>query len=240
MSEAPVKRRYDNSTRAQQGRETRRRVISAARDAFIEHGFAGTTMRMVADAAGVSVETIYKSFGSKGGLARAVVDTTIAGDDEDIAMVDRPAAAGIAEAPDAVEMLRRYARHAAGIYERLGTLGKFLLAAHAGDDELIQLKTESDEQRLQAATMLARALHRTGQLRTGLDEQRARDIIWALNSPELHTLVAVDRNWASDDYEALLTDGLVALLLDDPARSRNSDPERGEPESRSGGGAPPG
>jgi AcrR family transcriptional regulator len=217
MSGSPVKRRYDNSTRSEQGRETRRRIVAAARAAFVDHGFAGTTMPMVAEAAGVSVETIYKAFGSKGGLARVVVDTAIAGDDEPVAMADRPAASEIAGAPDAVEMLRRYARHASGIYQRLGPLTTVLLAAHAGDDDLSRLKHESDDQRLQAASMLARALQRTGQLRPGLDEERVRDIIWAFNSPELHTLVIVDREWSSDDYQAVLTDGLAGLLLADPS-----------------------
>lgn len=213
MSEESVKRRYDNSMRAQQGRDTRRRVVGAARDVFVERGFAGTTMRMVADAAGVSVETIYKAFGSKGGLARVVVDTAIAGDDEPVAMPDRPATSHIADAADATEMLRRYARHARVIFERLGPLSSVLLAARAGDDELFRLKQESDDQRLRAATMLARALQRTGQLLPGLGGDRVRDLIWAFNSPELHTLLTVDRKWSGDDYEALLTDGLAALLL---------------------------
>lgn len=220
MSGALVKRRYDNSTRAEQRRETRRRVVSAARAVFIEHGFAATTMRMVADAAGVSVETIYKGFGSKGGLARIVVDTAIAGDDEAIAMADRPAVLEIGDAPGAAEMLRRYARHASGIYERLGPLSTILLAAHAGDDDLNQLKREADGQRLGAASMLARALQRTGELRPGLDEERVRDIIWMLNSPEMHALAVVDRHWARHEYEALLTEGLESLLL--AARSGQS------------------
>lgn len=213
MSGTPVKRQYDNSTRAEQRRETRRRVLAAARDAFIEQSFSGTTMRVVADRAGVSVETIYKSFGSKGGLARAVVDAAIAGDDEQVAIVDRPVASEIAGAPDAGEMLRRYARHARGIYERLGPLTAILLGARAGDDELLELRKTADEQRLHAASLLARALKSTGQLRPELDEQRIRDVIWALNSPELHTLVVLDRRWSPEEYEEMLIEHLTVLVV---------------------------
>ena len=215
MSSQRVKREYDNSTRAEQARETRRRVVAAAHQAFIENGFAGTTMAMVADRAGVSVETIYKNFRSKAGLARVVLDIAIAGDDEPVAMPDRPAATEIANAPDAREMLRRYARHARGIYERLGPLTTFLLGARAGNTELHKLRRDADAQRLHAATLLASAIRTTGQFRDGLDEERARDAVWALNSPELHSLLAIDRGWSADDYEAALTDCLTALLIDE-------------------------
>lgn len=222
MSGTPVKRHYDNSTRAEQRRETRRRVVAAAREAFIEQSFSGTTMRVVADRAGVSVETIYKGFGSKGGLARAVVDAAIAGDEEQVAIVDRPVASEIAGAPDAGEMLRRYARHARGIYERLGPLTAVLLGARAGDDELQELRKTADEQRLHAASLLARALERTGQLRPELDEQRIRDVIWALNSPELHTLLVLDRGWSPDEYEQMLIEHLTVLIVGDNPESRRS------------------
>ncbi len=200
--------------------------MAAARPAFIENGFAGTTMGMVADRAGVSVETIYKNFRSKGGLARVVLDTAIAGDDEPIAMPDRPAATDIANASDAREMLRRYARHARGIYDRLGPLTTVLLGARAGNTELQKLRQDADAQRLHAATLLAGAVRRTGQLRDGLDEEHARDAIWALNSPELHSLLAVDRGWSADDYEAVLTDCLTALLIDERKTIHSDDAQR--------------
>jgi len=215
MSSEGVKREYDNSTRVEQARETRRRVVAAARQAFIENGFAGTTMATVAEQAAVSVETIYKNFRSKAGLARVVLDTAIAGDDELVAMPDRPAATEIATAPSAEEMLRRYALHARGIYERLGPLTGLLLGARTGNTELHKLRQDADAQRLHAATLLASAVRTTGQLRDGLDEERARDAIWALNSPELHSLLVMDRGWPPDDYEAALTTCLTALLIDE-------------------------
>lgn len=215
MSDAHVKREYDNSTRAEQRRETRRRVVEAARQAFAEEGFAGTTMVRIAARAGVSVETIYKNFGSKGGLARVVVDVAIAGDDEPIAVTDRPTAKEIGDAPNAREMVQRYARHARGIYERLGPLTAILLVDSAGNDEIHQLRQDSDAQRLQAATLLAGAVRRTGQLRDGLDDERARDAIWVLNSPEVHSLFVLHRGWSAEEYESMLTECLTAVLLDE-------------------------
>lgn len=192
--------------------------MAAAREAFVEHGFDGTTMPMVAERAGVSVETIYKNFRSKGGLARVVVDTAIAGDDEPIAMPDRPAAKAIADAPSGSEMLQRYAHHARGIYDRLGPLVSVLLVARAGGPQLHELRRESDAQRLHAATLLATSLREAGQLKTdGLDDGHVREAIWALNSPELHSLLVADRGWSADEYERFLAACLTALCVDGPA-----------------------
>jgi AcrR family transcriptional regulator len=218
MPERRVKRDYDNSTRAEQARQTRRRIVATARETFVEHGFDGTTMPTVAERAGVSVETIYKKFRSKGGLARAVLDTAIAGDDEPVAMPDRPAAKAIADAPSASEMLRRYAHHARGIYDRLGPLASVLLVARAGDTELQELRRESDAQRLHAATLLATSLRKAGQLHLdGLEDGHVRDAIWALNSPELHSLLIAGRGWSADEYERFLATCLTALFVDGPA-----------------------
>jgi AcrR family transcriptional regulator len=223
-----VKREYDNSTRAEQARETRHRIVEAARQAFVESGFDGTTVSTVADRAGVSVETIYKKFRSKGGLARVVLDTAIAGDDEPVAMPDRPAAKDIADAPDAREMLRRYAHHARGIYERLGPLTTILLGARYGNRELQELRQDADAQRLHAAGLLAGSVRRTGQLRNGLDDDHVRDAIWALNSPELHSLLTADRGWGADAYERFLTDCLTALLVGDRKASQWQDPQHSQ------------
>ena len=231
MATRRVKRDYDNSTRAEQARETRRRIVAAAREAFIETGFDTTTMATVAERAGVSVETIYKKFRSKGGLARVVLDTAIAGDDEPIAMPNRPAAKSIADAPNASEMLRRYTRHARGIYERLGSLTTVLLVARAGDTELQELRRESDAQRLHAATLLAGSMRRTGQLRDELDDDHVRDAIWTLNSPEVHSLLTTDRGWSAAEYERFLTDSLTALLIDDRRASLPHAPNSDEVRS---------
>jgi AcrR family transcriptional regulator len=218
MPERPVKREYDNSARAEQARQTRRRIVAAAREAFVEHGFDGTTMPMVAQRAGVSVETIYKNFRSKGGLARVVVDTAIAGDDEPIAMPDRPAAKAIGDASSGKGMLQRYAHHAREIYDRLGPLVSVLLVARAGGPQLHELRRESDAQRLHAATLLTTSLRKAGELKTdGLDDDHVRDAIWALNSPELHSLLIADRGWTADEYERFLAACLTALCVDRPA-----------------------
>src|SRR5690349_6175557 len=72
-------RSYDASGRAEQARQSRERVLSAARAAFLERGYAGTTIGAIAESAGVSVETVYKGFGGKAGLVRAIHERGLEG-----------------------------------------------------------------------------------------------------------------------------------------------------------------
>ena len=78
------RRRYDSSQGQEQARQTRWVVLQAARQLFLEDGFAATTMPAIAATAGVSVQTVYKTFGNKPRLAKAVFDVAIAGDDEPV------------------------------------------------------------------------------------------------------------------------------------------------------------
>src|SRR4029450_6811299 len=67
------RRRYHSPLRAEQADGTRRRVLAAARELFLAHGYAGTTVAAVAQAAGVSPDTIYVSLGGKQGLLEGVL-----------------------------------------------------------------------------------------------------------------------------------------------------------------------
>ena len=82
-------RKYDASRRQERAREPRRAVLAAAHAMFVEQGYAQTTMAAVAEAAGVSVETVYKAFGNKAKLVKACFDVAVAGDDEPISIMER-------------------------------------------------------------------------------------------------------------------------------------------------------
>src|SRR5689334_14852964 len=85
-----TRRAYDNTRRSEQARLTRRRVLKAAHDLLVDRGPTAVTMRDVAAQAGVSPETVYKTFGTKAALIKDVYDMTLAGDDEPVPMIDRP------------------------------------------------------------------------------------------------------------------------------------------------------
>lgn len=56
------------------GRDTRSRILAAARELAVEKGFDEFTVERVAEQAGVSRMTVYYQFGSKQGLLEALFD----------------------------------------------------------------------------------------------------------------------------------------------------------------------
>ena len=98
----PVKprRRYDSRGRQEQAGRSRWAMLEAARRLFLDHGHAATTMPAVAAAAGVSVQSVYKAFGNKPALLKAVFDVAIAGDDEPVPVLQREALGRVRDEPD--------------------------------------------------------------------------------------------------------------------------------------------
>ncbi|GAA1867757.1 TetR family transcriptional regulator [Pseudonocardia ailaonensis] len=203
---------YDNSGRAAAAKANRTRVLAAARAAFLESGWAGTTIRGVAEGAGVSQETVYKTFGNKAALLKAVHDVAMAGDDEPVSVADRPAAQRVRAATTPEEGAAAYAAMAREISERAGPLMRVMLASRGGDADLEAYAATLDEQRLVGTTIHLGHWAERGWLRT--DATRARDIVWMLISPAVHEMT-VARGWSGDDYEAWLAETLRATILTD-------------------------
>jgi AcrR family transcriptional regulator len=206
-------RPYNNAGRAEQARLARRRVVDAARDLLLERGYAATTISEIARRAGVSPETVYKSFGSKAAIAKQVYDVMLVGDDEPVPLGDRPEVHAIAAEPDRARKLMRYAALSRTLSERVGPLLGILVGARSGDPELEALARTMNAERLAGTTVLVEHLAAAGGLRPGLSVERARDVIWALISPELYFLLVGERGWTADEYEAWLARSMVDGVL---------------------------
>jgi AcrR family transcriptional regulator len=207
-------RPYDNTARAAQARATRRRVVDAAGELIIEHGPTAVTMRDIAVRARVSPETVYKAFGTKAAVVKAVYDVTLAGDDEPVPLAERPEIQAIAAATDPREKIRLYAALARSLGQRLGPLlSRLRAAAHSGDRDLQSLMSTMDGERLTGTTAFVGHLAATGALRAGVTPERARDIVWAYISPELWDLFVGRRGWSPEEYESWLARALSEALL---------------------------
>jgi AcrR family transcriptional regulator len=215
---SPVKGRrpYDASGRQLQAQRTRRAVIDSARRLFLERGFAATTMPAVAQAAGVSVQTVYKVFGTKARLAKAVFDVAMAGDDEPVVMLDRPLLARARAEPDAHRKLQLYGDFLAEVAPRHVPIQLVIRDAAATDPEANVVWAELQAERLRGMTMFARALHAGGHLRPGLSTSEARDVLWTYNSAEVFQLLVVERGWSPRRYGRWVADALKAALLPSP------------------------
>jgi AcrR family transcriptional regulator len=206
-------RSYSSPLRAEQARLTQRRILDAARELFLEQGYAATTMNAIAARAGVSAQTVYKAFGTKPALVKRLHDVTLAGDDEPIAMIDRPEMRALHEQTDPAEFLRAYARLGRSLMDRLGPLLRVLHAgAQSGDEDLRRYVETVDGERLVGARVAARKLVELGGIDPA-DEDRARDSIWTLNSVQVWSLLIEQRGWSADEYARWVGDAMVAATL---------------------------
>src|SRR4051795_235689 len=164
-----VKRPYDASGRRARAEARRREVVQAARELFERDGFRLTTITAVAARAGVSPESIYKGFGSKAALAKAVFDIVIAGDDEPVPVAERPAMQVMRDVPD---VRRKIAMFVEGLAQRQARSAKVQILIRDGrhvDDSLAPVWAKLNDEGLVGMTMLGRHLLDTGQLRDGID-----------------------------------------------------------------------
>ena len=206
-----ARRPYNSDGRADQARLRRQRVLAAALSSIGTLGYAATTMPLLAQQAGVSVEFIYKTFGDKPTLARQLLDFAAAGDDLPLPVAARPAVQAMIEEPDARTVLRLYAGMAATLNGRGGRLILALAAAAPTDPRLAEIWQTSHQQRLAGTRALVANVAGKATLRVSLET--AQDTVWALAGPELHRLLVGDREWAPEAYVSWLGDCLCGSLF---------------------------
>ena len=209
----PPRRAYTSARRQEQARQTRRAVREVARRLFLEHGYAGTTIAAVAAEADVSVETVYKAFGNKPGLVKAVFDVAVVGDDEEIPMLQREFVRRNMAEPDPRRKLLAYGDHLAEVGPRTGPILLVVRAAAATDAGAGQVWEQVQSERLTGMTVFARHLGEGGHLREGVSVNEARDVMWAHNSVELWDLLVNQRRWTNRRYGRWVARQLIAALL---------------------------
>jgi AcrR family transcriptional regulator len=221
MAEA-VKRRYDNSRRLAQVRATRLKVIETAKRLFIEHGYPATTLEVIADAADVTLPTLYRMFGSKRALLKEVLDTSFGGDDEPVAFGDRPEQQQALTAPDPLALVRACARICRLFMERSSAMFHVLSTAAQVDPEIAELQDEIRRQRHTGQSRIVAAIANRNALDPELSLSDAEDIAYAALSPEVHRILTIERRWTADQYERWLTRALSSLLRPQAAARRRS------------------
>ena len=206
-------RRYDSGRRRELAGQNRLAMLDGARRLFLERGFAATTMPDIASEAGVSVQTVYKVFGNKPGLAKAVFDVAIAGDDDPVPMLQRESLARVRDEPDPRRQLQLYGEHLAAVAPRHVPIQLVILEAAATDQEAGKVWQQLQDERLRGMGLFARSLHAAGHLRPGVSAGEARDVLWAYNSAELFRLLVIERGWSPRRYGRWVADALTAALL---------------------------
>ena len=220
---APVKtkRPYDSARRQEQARQTRAAILDAARRRFLADGFAPTTIATLAADVGVSVDTIYKSFGGKPGLVRAICEQALAGEGPVPAETRSDALQSTELDPRVI--IRGWGALTAEVAPRVAPILLLIRDAAAADREMASLQGEMDARRLDRMTHNARNLGDAGHLRKDLSVKHAGEIMWTYSSPQLYELLVLIRGWRPQRYSAFIADAMIAALLppeENPRASR--------------------
>lgn len=209
------RRAYNADGRRAQGTATRLAVLQAARELFLANGYAGTSIPTVARAARVSPELIYKTFGPKPALLKAVFDVSVVGDDDPISLEDRDVIKQLQADHDGAHIIATYAAFYASTQARTAPILLLARQAAAADAQAAEVWDQMNAERLTGMTHFAADLHRKHLLRKGVSARKVRDILWAYTSVELYELLVIRREWTIRMFRDFMTQALSAALLED-------------------------
>jgi AcrR family transcriptional regulator len=178
-------------------------ILRAARRLFAEHGYARTSVRDIAKAAGVSAQTVYDSVGSKQQLVAQLND-----------LIDAEAGIGTivradlqSEDPQVVAAIS--ARVARSILEHCGDIIHALVTGAAAEPELAAVLAEGQRRHVAGATAVVTRLSELG-APVGPD---AVETLAAVSDVRFALVLQESYGWSLDRLERWMTDAGTTLLL---------------------------
>jgi len=196
-----------------QATTTRHEILSAAWTLFTERGYVATTVALIAQAAGTSVDTVYEAVGRKPVLLRQVVESAISGSDETVPADRRDYVQRIRETPDAAAKLRIYAAVIATMSPRTAPIFLALRDAARSDPDCAALHAEISTRRATNMQRFASDLRLAGNLRPELTDEVIGDIIWATAGAEHYTQFVDSRGWSPERFGDYLSEMWCRLFL---------------------------
>ncbi len=213
MSEPVKKRQYRSEVRQQQAALTRTAIVDAAAELFVVQGYANTSVRGIAERAGVAPDTVYAVFGTKVRVLTAVIDARLAPPGIGNVM-DRPEAQAVRDETDQRAQLHRFTRDIASLSTRVRPVYEVLRTAAASEPDVRAVFEEMEAHRLSNMGRLAAWLSEQGPLR--VDQTTAATIIWVLASPDVARMLCDVQGWTEHDHADWLETLLACTLLPNP------------------------
>jgi AcrR family transcriptional regulator len=205
------KRVYDASRRRELARRNQTKIVERAERRFLRDGYATTTVAAIAADAEVSADTIYKSFGGKPGLVRAIRARALQG--ERSVPAEQRSDELHANESDPAAIIQAWGALTAEVAPRVSPILLLIRDAAATDPEVGDLLEEMDADRLRRMTQNARRLLDAGHLRPGLKLAHAADVLWTYSSPELYELLVLRRGWTPQRYGRFIAAAMIEALL---------------------------
>lgn len=191
---------------------SRREILDAAHRLFVQRGYVATSIPAIAAEAGVAVQTIYNTVGSKREVLGGVIELAVRGPNypatpsqtvgESIRAADEPTVI--------VDLLADWLTQA---HDRSAAISLAIRQAAAVDAEAAGLEQTLADERFSGYRESARELARCGGLRPGLAPDHAAATIWSLGHPDTYRYLRQRRGWSARRYRRWLTEQLSAALL---------------------------
>lgn len=201
------KRIYKSTTRNAKAIQTRNRVLASARNLFESEGFEFVTIEKIAQAAQVSVPTVYSLFQSKRGVLLALMDEALPSDQFE-ALVESSL-----QVNSPTERLSISAKMACQMYDAERKQMDIFRGAAVLAPEFKELEKEREMRRYSRQEVTIKAMVKEKSLIKGLSATKARDILWAFTGRDMYRMFVVEQGWESEDYEKWLSKLLINTLI---------------------------
>ena len=212
METVKSRRPYRSPARAEKAEQTRKAILDAAKQLFLTSGYVPTTIAGIAERAGVAVDTVYKSFGGKPGLVRAIYERGLAGTGPTPAY-ERSDEMRERET-DQRKIMRKWGHLPAEVAAEVTPIRLLMRSAAAADPDIAEILDTSNQERLVRMRHHARFLAARGYLRDGVSVAHAADILWTCSSAELYELFVMQRGWSSKRFARFVSDLMIHSLLE--------------------------
>jgi AcrR family transcriptional regulator len=204
-------RRYSSAVRDEQAARTRSRILDAASELFLERGYALTTMKDIADGAGVARDTVHAVFGNKARVLTALIDVRLVPDGSVANVTQRADAQAVKDEVDQRKQIELFATFISRVSPQLRPVFEILRTASAVEPEMASVFEEMDRFRLVNMQTYAKWIAARGPLR--VSTKRAGEIIWTLASPDVARMLCDELGWTQAQHARWLADTLIRTLL---------------------------
>jgi AcrR family transcriptional regulator len=207
-----TKRIYSSPLRAASSAATRERILAAAQHCFEQQGFAGTTMRAIAQQAGASLESV-NLVGTKRDLLMAALSRATAQGQTDARLLDLPEPKVLFADTDPVLALSNLMTWVAASNQRISRLWRSFDQAADSD---VGIRTDYADFLTRMRAESSRAVQELGQrgaLRTDVPQAELADLLWLAVLPDQHHRLCGQAGWSQERYRQWLIDSAMMSLL---------------------------
>jgi AcrR family transcriptional regulator len=197
--------------REEQAARTRARIVQAADELFRERGYAGATMKDIAERAGVARDTVHAVFGNKARLIPAIIDLRLVPDESVPNVAETAEGQAVMNETDPVRQIELFAEFITKLNVALRPIFEVLRTASASEPAVAETLATLESNRMGNMQLYAKWFAARGPLR--MSTRKAAETIFAIVSPDLGRLLCDELGWSQKQHAAWVADILKRALL---------------------------